>query len=872
MGDEEDEVGGEDAEQLQLMLLNPSMRTCTNNTYDSKKRQLEQAKFDHLRPSVKKSKLSDSDASMNNQLDSGKSNVEDDDGCDVTHVSQGMDDPAKLTEESTNAEDGLEEKEPALVLYSIEECQMKRQIEEKRLHSLKRYIEELSDELQNKKKQVNSMQGQLNSYSFQLEAKKGEYVAILSRIKRCNGDFRRKEKQLKFMQKLIIDCKRHLRLKEKQCIREVEMTLKVISERNKVHKKRQREIEEGDDSIFITEAQFSLMENLTENCGKDLTTEQVASNQIKKRAYGAIKRCIEICNKEFEAKREQLKSIQKLISECERHLRLKEKQYTTEVEKAQEVISKRDKVHKKMQKEIEEYDDQIFEKEAQISLIEDVISNRDKVHKKMQKEIEEYDDQIFEKEAHISLIEDMIKECKNELMTEQTEFHQAMDNMIKDRERKEEELKALLDKISEQSKELMTKEEELGAIQKLIVGQAKALHFEKLHEIMTSKTNQDALVKEIELMKKQYERSIKEVDSKGKLFVAQMEELKLKEKYIDGREKELVLKEKRYEEQVEKLNSKEKQIEGRVKELESREREFEDQVEELESNKKHVEGKLKELLSKEMQFEGQVMELNSKEKQSEGLKEELKSKEIKLEVQEKDLETKWKQFEEQMNELKLKQKEVENKARDLESKKNQFEGLREEFELKKSQYEALKRSSPTEKKDKSIQEEKLQDNQSSPAIDGRTLELFVDESTNPGDDILVHFRSSSDPAKLTLDIIKDPIVSHYKNGVKVVTIDDSHVFLLEQLMRISPHIKPHVREEAMELALDLKANMIASAENSLVVLGFLMFLSIYGLASSFDEDEVLRLLKITALHKQSVEMFRILGFADKSSEQPASAN
>ncbi|MED6212710.1 hypothetical protein PIB30_086201, partial [Stylosanthes scabra] len=45
--------------------------------------------------------------------------------------------------------------------------------------------------------------------------------------------------------------------------------------------------------------------------------------------------------------------------------------------------------------------------------------------------------------------------------------------------------------------------------------------------------------------------------------------------------------------------------------------------------------------------------------------------------------------------------------RDLESKKNYFEGFREEFELKSLQYEALKRSFSTEKKKKSIQEEKI---------------------------------------------------------------------------------------------------------------------------------------------------------------------
>ncbi|QHO31444.1 hypothetical protein HN51_019644 [Arachis hypogaea] len=93
--------------------------------------------------------------------------------------------------------------------------------------------------------------------------------------------------------------------------------------------------------------------------------------------------------------------------------------------------------------------------------------------------------------------------------------------------------------------------------------------------------------------------------------------------------------------------------------------------------------------------------------------------------------------------------------------------------------------------------------------------------------------------------------------------DHSHIFLLEQLMRISPVIKPHVREEAMKFALYLKANTRASTENSLVVLGFLMILSIYGLVSSFDEDEVLKFLQIAARHKEAVELFRILGFVNK---------
>lgn len=163
------------------------------------------------------------------------------------------------------------------------------------------------------------------------------------------------------------------------------------------------------------------------------------------------------------------------------------------------------------------------------------------------------------------------------------------------------------------------------------------------------------------------------------------------------------------------------------------------------------------------------------------------------------------------------------------------------------------------------------DNQLSPTIDERSLELPYIEHTNEpeliGYDILVTLQTSSDPAKLVLDIIRNPIVPQNMGNGGVV-IDGSHVFLLEQLMRISPHIKPHVKEEALKLALDLKANIREGAESSLMILGFLLLLSNYGLASDFTEDEVLKLLEFSAQHKQAVELFHTLGFVDKISGTP----
>jgi len=95
------------------------------------------------------------------------------------------------------------------------------------------------------------------------------------------------------------------------------------------------------------------------------------------------------------------------------------------------------------------------------------------------------------------------------------------------------------------------------------------------------------------------------------------------------------------------------------------------------------------------------------------------------------------------------------------------------------------------------------------------LELF-------DDDILGNLQGTSDPSKVVLDIIQNPIIKKCKIGDDVVIIDDSHILLLEELRKISPDIRPHVQEEAMELALDLKANISQNTENSTAVIGFLL--------------------------------------------------
>jgi hypothetical protein len=141
----------------------------------------------------------------------------------------------------------------------------------------------------------------------------------------------------------------------------------------------------------------------------------------------------------------------------------------------------------------------------------------------------------------------------------------------------------------------------------------------------------------------------------------------------------------------------------------------------------------------------------------------------------------------------------------------------------------------------------------------------TDEVESLYNDIFANLLDSSDPSRLVLDMIQNPTIPLCKKGDNAVIIADYHIYLLEQLMKISPNINPCVREEALKLAFDLKSNMSESTENSLVVLGFLLLLSIYGLVTSFGEEEVLELFASVAQHKIAIELFETLGFANKVS-------
>ncbi|GAU15703.1 hypothetical protein TSUD_307130 [Trifolium subterraneum] len=320
---------------------------------------------------------------------------------------------------------------------------------------------------------------------------------------------------------------------------------------------------------------------------------------------------------------------------------------------------------------------------------------------------------IVVKEGQLYLMEDLIEERKQEYKVKEIELIQVKVNILKetelrqiidkDRERKEEELEALSQKIAEFTLKLKAKEKDLDAMNKLTGKQAEKLDSERKNvcaqekEFESVKKQFEGRIKELkqkqcerraaELVSKEkhYEGRLKELESREKKLEEQMEEFESKKEALEGRTKELESKEKQVEGREMEIESKESQLLGRVEEFESKKKKFEDQLKELvkehESKQKQCEGRVKELEWKQKQCEGWVVELVSKAKDYEGRLKELESREKKLGDQMEEFESQMEALEGCKKELESKEKQIEGREMDLESKEKKFEG--ELYELVK---------------------------------------------------------------------------------------------------------------------------------------------------------------------------------------------
>ncbi|RYR43519.1 hypothetical protein Ahy_A08g039921 [Arachis hypogaea] len=102
-------------------------------------------------------------------------------------------------------------------------------------------------------------------------------------------------------------------------------------------------------------------------------------------------------------------------------------------------------------------------------------------------------------------------------------------------------------------------------------------------------------------------------------------------------------------------------------------------------------------------------------------------------------------FAARMKDIELKERQIEERMKKLDSKEKQFEGQLEEVESIRKKYES------------------------------KLNEILFKEKQ----------------VEAQLKELEDPMDSHDKKGDQAMAIDDSHIFLLEQLMKISPDIESH---------------------------------------------------------------------------------
>ncbi|WJX74144.1 hypothetical protein P8452_57836 [Trifolium repens] len=758
----------------------------------------------------------------------------------------------------------------------IDECMKDFVVKEKQLYLMEDLIGERKQELETKEIELNRVKGNISKKEIELRQ-------VIDNI---DKDRERKEEELKALSRKITEFAFELKSKEKDLDamnkligKQVE---KLVSERKKLLQCTQMKEFESMKKQF--EGQVKELESKQKQCeGLMVELESKEKNfEGRLKELESRKKELEGNMKEFESKEEALEGRMK-------ELESKEKQ----VEGRAMELESREMQHEGREKEfkskVERFEDQVKELEikkedfeSQLKVLESIDNQLAGQVKDFESNKQEFECQMKELASKQKHFEGRVKELESrekQLEGHMKEFEskeEALEGRKNELELKEKQFEGWAMELQSKESQLVGRVEEIESEKMKFEGQVKELakvvvsrkgHFQSQLKELDSKE------KQIEEQQKQLEMQVKEHELKAREFDSQVKELESKKKHFESQVKELKSEERRLKGQVKELESKEKKFKGPAKKFRSKADEFEGRVKEMESEKKHLESRLKELESKEKQFEEQMKQFQSKEEEFKGKLKELESKDEEFKGRVKELESKTKKFEGRWKELELKENKFKVKVKELNLQEKQFEGKVKDPESSVNKFDGQFKEPNSRKR--YIDEEKdsvtsYMNDQLSCTIGGTSLQLGTSEKTDGVESlyngILVNMRESSDPSRLVLDMIQNPIIPLCKKGDNAVIIADYHIYLLEQLMRITPNIKPCVREEALMLAFDLKADMKENTGNSLTVLGFLLLLSIFGLLSSFNEDEVLELFTFVSQHKIAIELFETLGFANKVSD------
>ncbi|PRQ42016.1 hypothetical protein RchiOBHm_Chr3g0453051 [Rosa chinensis] len=492
------------------------------------------------------------------------------------------------------------------------------------------------------------------------------------------------------------------------------------------------------------------------------------------------------------------------------------------------------------------------------------------LREKQLQEKESYFESLKEsKEEELDAIEEVIIEKRVQVEQVKTEL-ECVSLLIKE---KSQELDSQEKRFLEVEKLVRENERECDLIQNRIEeGTTNLRRIEKVIGEM------DVKVKSFRLLEKSMEDWCHKLDLKKKELEGFSENLALKKELLNQTIRELHFIANRVKYCLNEVQRKERELELKETQVESKVEEF--KLTETRVNERLNEVELKQkqfyLLEKSVQEEKQhlvVLLKNAEESEKH-----LDSLQKLVEEGEKDMDS-------LSHELEREVRELDQQVKDLGLKQTQFD-----FLLNKEQSEhapgATNEAIPSSSNNVTNFIPSLANMEESESSLARNAETFLSSNVQPhatseernvpgflednksGNDSTQNELAASlllvpDPAKLVLNNMQKSLARYLRNGDFEESIMSSNIFILKELMIVSPLVGSHLKADSTTLAAQWKEKMRGNTVNSEESLVFLLFIAMYGLVSMLNVDEIVKLLGLISQNEKALELCHAHGFAAK---------
>ncbi|XP_062005762.1 uncharacterized protein LOC133722932 [Rosa rugosa] len=590
--------------------------------------------------------------------------------------------------------------------------------------------------------------------------------------------------------------------------------------------------------------------------------------QTREEEIGRREKVLEEKESGFKSKEEELDAIEEAITEK----LLEFEEGKTQLERLNFLIDDKER-------RVLEIEELIRVKERECDLIENRIEKGTNMMIRIEESIKEMDLKVKGFDLHKKEMEDWsgkleLKEKELEGLFEKLRLKEALlePNVV--------ELHVLANSVEECLNEAQRREREVELKERRVEFKVKEVELAEMrvNECLNEAQRKD---REVELKERRVESTVKEVELAEMRVKECLNEAHRKEKEVESKErrveskvKELELTEMRVKECLNEAHRKEKEVE-------SKERRVESKVKELELTEMRVKERLNKVELKEEHFCLMEKLIEENKRRLDVLMKTSEEREKHLDSLQKSVEERERNLDLVSDQLKRKERELQQQAEALELNRAQFDSQVkiQQLEYTPGAENAAVASSVTNNISSLVKADEPESSLSKNAASFLSSNLpnaTSDEGYVPGflnenlsennfidNELAAFLRLSQDPAKLVLYNMQKSLDQYLRNGYFEESVMSGNLSILKELMSISPHVGSHLKVDATYLAAQWKTKMRGNTENSVESLAFLLFITLYGLVSMLNVDEIVKLLGLISQNKRALELCQTHAFAVK---------